>query len=494
MWRTLVLGIILALGCLSTEAQPPIRLFVTKHLPADSVDLQYYGKKHFLRGATTLLTLNTGVWSFDRFIKHGDYSYISFHTIKENFKHGFYWDNDELPTNMFMHPYHGNLYFNIGRANGFNFWQSSLFAFSGSFMWEFFMECEYPSTNDIIATPVGGMALGEVMFRASDLVLNDESRGWQRFGREAAAFLISPMRGVTRILNGDAWRHRSTTGRQFGIPNIVLEYSAGVRILEFKKPFLDTGVGYTSELNIEYGDRFEVVNAKPYDYFTFRLDLNIHSSQPVLGQLNIMGRLIGCDLVDKGEQKLNVGLYQHFDYYDSDTISSVAEAVPYQLAVPACFGGGIMYRGQEKYHWAFDAFAHANAVILGGVLSDHYHVDMRDYNMGSGFSIKSGINLVFNRDRFSFSAIYDYYRLFTWKGQASGEKMSQENYHALNAQGNPSATSFMIGETRAAVRLFERLYLVGSFSIYHRSTHYNALYPPVSTTTTATRLMLSYKF
>lgn len=29
-------------------------------------------------------------------------------------------------------------------------------------MWELFMECEYPSTNDIIATPIGGAALGEV--------------------------------------------------------------------------------------------------------------------------------------------------------------------------------------------------------------------------------------------------------------------------------------------------------------------------------------------
>ena len=73
-------------------------------------------------------------------------------------------------------------------------------------MWEFFMENEYPSLNDIVATPVGGMALGELTYRASDIVLKDDATGWERVGREAAAFLIAPTRGLTRIINGDAWR------------------------------------------------------------------------------------------------------------------------------------------------------------------------------------------------------------------------------------------------------------------------------------------------
>ncbi len=68
-------------------------------------------------------------------------------------------DNDHLNTNMFAHPYNGSLYFNAGRSNGYNFWQSELFAIGGSAMWEMFMECEYPSTNDIIATPIGWMPL-----------------------------------------------------------------------------------------------------------------------------------------------------------------------------------------------------------------------------------------------------------------------------------------------------------------------------------------------
>jgi hypothetical protein len=82
------------------------------------------------------------------------------HTIKKNLKGGFVWDNDQMGTNMFLHPYHGNLYYNSARSRGFNYWESGLFALGGSAMWELFMENEYPSINDIIATPIGGLSLG----------------------------------------------------------------------------------------------------------------------------------------------------------------------------------------------------------------------------------------------------------------------------------------------------------------------------------------------
>ena len=106
----------------------------------------------------------------------GDFAYISLNTIKENFKHGFIRDNDKLGTNTFLHPYNGNLYFNAARANGFNLRQSELFAIAGSAMWEMFMENEYPSTNDIIATPIGGAALGEVLYRPLTPFLTTDSR------------------------------------------------------------------------------------------------------------------------------------------------------------------------------------------------------------------------------------------------------------------------------------------------------------------------------
>ncbi|MCC8197124.1 MAG: DUF3943 domain-containing protein [Tannerellaceae bacterium] len=135
-------------------------------LPPDSADIHHYSssKKGFQAG-TTVFGINMDVWIFDRFIQKGDFAYINGHIIKENFRHGFIWDNDRMGTNMFLHPYHGSLYYNTARSNGYNYWQSGLFSLAGSTMWELFMECEYPSTNDIIATPLGGIALGEVFLQ-----------------------------------------------------------------------------------------------------------------------------------------------------------------------------------------------------------------------------------------------------------------------------------------------------------------------------------------
>ena len=150
----------------------------------DSADISRLEHKSFWRATAETAGLNIGLWTFDRYVQKGHYAYISWNTIKENFKHGFEWDNDHLATNMFAHPYNGSLFYNAGRSNGYNFWQSELFAIGGSAMWEMFMECEYPSTNDIIATPIGGAAIGEVLYPTSDLILDDRRTGANRLCRE----------------------------------------------------------------------------------------------------------------------------------------------------------------------------------------------------------------------------------------------------------------------------------------------------------------------
>ena len=61
-------------------------------------------------------------------------------------------DNDQFSTNLFAHPYHGNLYFNAARSNGLTFWESAPYAFAGSLMWEIAAEVEPPAINDLMAT------------------------------------------------------------------------------------------------------------------------------------------------------------------------------------------------------------------------------------------------------------------------------------------------------------------------------------------------------
>lgn len=162
------------------------------------------------QAAAEIIGTNIFVWSFNRFVTNEGFAQINGKTIKKNFKTGPVWDTDAFDTNLVAHPYHGSLYFNAARSNGLNFWQSAPFTLGGSLMWEFFMENEPPSTNDLIATTFGGIALGEITFRLSDIFLDYRTTGKERIGREVLAGVISPVRAVTRIINGDAWKKAET--------------------------------------------------------------------------------------------------------------------------------------------------------------------------------------------------------------------------------------------------------------------------------------------
>ena len=140
-----------------------------------------FTKKHPWKAAWQTFGINAGIWAFDRYALQEDFAKISFQTIRDNINTGFVWDNDQFSTNLFAHPYHGNLYYNTARSNGLNFWESAPYAFGGSLMWEVVAENEPPSMNDLIATTMGGIALGEFTYRMSSLVLDDSKRGFSRF-------------------------------------------------------------------------------------------------------------------------------------------------------------------------------------------------------------------------------------------------------------------------------------------------------------------------
>ena len=485
----LFIFIVLNLAC---QAQFMMRKDISpKQLP-DSIDIQYYNKKNGWAAAGQIFGLNMGIWAFDRYVANDDFARIGFKSIKTNLTEGFYWDNDQIGTNMFLHPYHGSMYFNAARSRGFNFWESGAFALGGSAMWELFMENEHPSINDIIATPVGGLALGEVLYRASDLALDDRTKGGERFKHEAIAFLISPMRGLTRIINGDAWKVRHTRGRQFGMPQISVEISAGIRVLELKDDFFDKGTGMSSIISVEYGDRYDNNNPKPYDYFTFDINLNVQKSQPVLGQVNIIGRLWATELLDSKKDFFNIGIYQHFDYYDSDTISSVSNEIPYKIAAPASFGVGLIHKSKRFSNWDFNSYIHVNGILLGASLSDHYRVDNRNYNLGSGFGGKAGVNISY-KDIIGVSAFINNFKIYTWKGYDRNLDLSTVDYNELNVQGDKSSATLTATGIKAQLKLRKSLYLTGIGTFYKRSTHYK-YYEDVYSTSAEGKILLTYKF
>lgn len=476
---------------LSAAASIPIRVDSVSCQAPDSADVAYYhGSKRYLTTAAEVVGFNTGLWAIDRWVCNSDFARISFKTIAANFREGFKWDNDQLGTNMFLHPYTGNLYYNAARSNGFNFWQSGLWALGGSALWEMCMENEYPSINDIISTPIGGMCIGEVTYRASDAIIDDRSTGAERVAREVGVFLVSPMRGLNRVLRGDAWRHRATSGRVFGTPAVRMEISTGVSVLDYRHDNSRTRVGGTLRVNLEYGNRYEVKSTKPYDYFIADVSLNMMKTQPMLQHFGVIGRLLARELAEDRDQHVSIGLFQHFDYYDTDTIKG--GEIPYKLGVPASVGAGVYYRDIERGRCVFDAYGHVNAVILGAIMSDHYRLGERNYNLAAGMSTKVGINFVFDRGRWGFSANNSLYLLWTWKGYSPFTDFATVDTRTLNVMGDRSRALFSVTSVRADLRLTRRLYLTLSLEHYLRVTHYRYA-PRVSSTSLGAELMLTYK-
>jgi hypothetical protein len=485
----------LVLMCFSLPAvrsQFPVRHLIAAPQSPHVQDSLFYSKKNRVAALVFSQGSNILLWAFNRYVAKAEYAYINGHTVKENFRKGFVWDNDHVGTNMFLHPYHGSIYFNAARANGLSFLQSGCFSLAGSLTWEMFMENEYPSINDIIATPVGGLILGETFYRLSDLILDDRRTGIGRLGSETAGFLISPMRGFIRIINGDAWRKRSTSGRQFGMPEVSIEFSVGIRGLELKDEIFDKGLGLATNINVEYGDRFDDETEKPYDYFTFNVDLNLQKSQPLLGKINATGRLYSVALTDSPKDFLSLGVYQHFDYYDSDVISAVSSYVPYRFCAPASFGLGLVYENKRRRKWKTDCFYHLNTVLIGASLSDHYVVENRNYNLASGFSWQLGINLS-NRKNFGASLHYEGFRFFTRKGYDKNIDWNSINPKTLNAQGDESQAISQAIQFKTELKLTNDLWLTGTYSNYFRRTDYK-YFDNVFSHTSEGKLMLTRKF
>ena len=451
-------------------------------------------KKHPWKAALEAFAINVGVQCFDQFVMNEEFAKISFHSIKHNIETGFVWDNDQFSTNLFAHPYHGGLYFNAARSHGMNFWESVPYSFCGSLMWETTCEIEPPAINDLMATTIGGVCLGEVTYRISDLVYDDRLRGFPRFWREFLGTLICPIKGLNRILSGDAWRVRGRYYKyhDYGRSPVSFSASAGYRYLADNNTlFRGEGNPYV-RFNLVYGDPFDGATTKPYDYFTLDATFGLSSNQPFITGLHLLGRLWSVPVeVSKGTE-MEFGIFQHFNYYDSQPVKDGTSLVPYRISEAASVGPGIIYRFPQVGNLTkLEQRIFVDGILLGGSLTDYYNVIDRDYNMGSGYSVKAISLMEFGKVA-SFQIGADYYRIFTWKGY-EGKDLATTDPLYLNAQGDKGNASLLVVNARFGLALSNRLKLDFNVSNYWRDTHYS-YHDDVRSKTFDLSLGLQYQF
>ncbi len=334
--------------------------------------------QNFGRAALEVVGVNTAVWLYDRFIRAGggEGFRVGLDSWIENIKNGFEWDDNSFSTNQFAHPYHGSLYFNAARSNGYGFWESMPFTFAGSFMWEYFSETHHPSVNDWIATSVGGIALGETLWRLSSALLDNTATGSERRWREVGAFAINPMRGFNRLLTGEASRVHANPPDRF--PNAISSHlEVGLRTIgEEAFGESDTTRAFI-ELEFDYGDPFAGDLEKPYDHFDFALQVNFKDKSSI-GRAQVKGLLAGLTVRETENSHHIIAAFQHFDFISNNAYELGGQSV----------GASYLSRFETERGLVLRSALHLNVILLGAAKSDYLNFSGREYDYGPGFGFK----------------------------------------------------------------------------------------------------------
>lgn len=432
---------------LSTSEQNLLSFFHdTSYVPDPELVKKYNPKKPLWIPFTEALGLNIGIWAFNRYVTDAHHAYISWESMKNNFKHGWDWDADALLVNMWGHPFQGSIYYNFARSSGYGYWPSLGVTAFGSLQWEFFMETEPAAINDFIMTSFGGAMYGEMFYRLSNLIINESLSGGKRTWREIGAGVYNPGRLFNRLIYGRAGR--KTDYQLYQKESNMGELTIGGNYVAEGTDLKNADKNRVIALEFLYGQLFDKRTYKPMDHFQFYTLLNFGGKQPGLGQFRIFGVLLAKQKRYESGNKFLYGLFQYIDYMHNN----VYEIAGYSV------GPGIGFRTAENKPHAFVGLMNASFMPMGGANSDYapnYKVEALDsartYNMGMGASARL--------DMYWFFPIGDF-----------NLKFSYWWVHTLH--GAPGDEYIGIWQPKVRFNIIGRWYLGLQYLLYHRIGRY----------------------
>jgi hypothetical protein len=423
-------------------------------------------KKSHIKSFIATLAIDGSIWAIDRYIGKTDFSIICTESIRKNFHCGFRWDNDGFETNMFDHPAHGSFNFNSCNYNGLNYWESLPYSVLSSLVWEMFLENEPPSVNDLLSSTIGGLALGETTGRIGQILRTPYQRGLKRIGSETLNFLITPSVSLQRMINGEMWEIKKNA-------NIIqipadIQIGAGLDYFADNKLAGKDAYKVAISFNVNYNDPFKLKKIKPFDHFKLKTRLNILGNQPIRNKLNIEAVIYGKKIDLPDENKIFIGIFQHYNYYNTDTVTVRDPAIPYQIAAPASYGLGLLHNNVSN-NIDFNTEVYVSAVLIGAGKTDHYNVKKRNYNLGAGYSGKIHTSAII-KDKAKFGLDLEYYRLFTWKGIPQDMVITDENLFSF--QGDRGNAIHILVNPGLQITLFKKLSLGIEMLYYSRKNQY----------------------
>jgi hypothetical protein len=298
----------------------------------------------------------------NEYIHDSDYVQVSPRTWWRNLDRGFEYDQNKFDTNNFYHPWNGALFYSTGRSTGLGFWGSSSLAVAGSFLWECCGETLKMSTNDVISTSLGGIAMGEMIHRLGSVILDNRDRGVSRVLREASIFPFDIVRGFNRGLFRDQyrapnpeepldWRPRRLGGLvSLGARRVGNEGELGGEGAK-TAPFVD--------LFVAYGSVFDNERRRPYDSFWMQTQINFTDDVDPAGLMTIRGDVFSKPFGAPGARKGAIALVQHFDYVNQRTYEFGAQSL----------GLGLSHRVRFSPKTRLELHADLLGTVLGSINS-----------------------------------------------------------------------------------------------------------------------------
>jgi hypothetical protein len=408
-----------------------------------------------------MMAINIFVWAVGQYPLDGEWTYINLDTMQHNLRYWFEWDPNYFNNNFIAHPYHGSLYYNAGRTNGLDYWGSSLLAFSGSFIWEVFMEHHRPSISDVAMTTTGGMFLGETLFRYSSLVLDDSATGFNRVWREVVAGILNPIRVLNRLIFGDTGTTRSTHNQlRAPVHGWIHVTGSGTSL---SPELSDAKSGGGAEFILVYGDPFEGREVKkPFDYFPIQFNLRRLSNNTYLS-IYAYSLLAGKNLSSKESQKHLIGVFQHYDFINLEIVKLGGTT----------FAGGIISNFQLSKKVRFMTLAHFGWMLMGASNNEYVVEDLRDYNYGTGYAAKLDLGL--DLQKFGNLLVrWGYWRIFTLEGAAGNDQL-------------------FLFQGKYMIPIWKGWGLGAQFTQYRRISHY-VDFPDVKKRLYQLRFSVSYRF
>jgi len=418
-----------------------------------------------------IVGINIFTWSLNYYVRDADFAAVYPKTWWNNISNGFEYDGNLFSTNMIDHPYHGSTYYNASRSNGIDFWGSLPLTLVGSLMWECCGERHPMAFNDVVNTTLGGVALGEALYRSSSTVLSNEATGAGRVGREAAAFLMNPLRGFNRAISGHMFHVTPNPADPDDRTPDYFRFSldAGYRAVNPDSDLRDDVTGGVFRFRMDFGSPFVGRRRGAFDVFEF--DMTLYTGdRNIFGAMAVRGNLLTRD-VKRGDSSDHVwAIVQSYEYDDNSAYQFGDQNVGVRLeslwrlggtstAVTRVQGGAILFGTLDS--------------ALRPIMETPSGWDLRPFDYTTGFDGRVEGEL--NVGRFNGGA--------AWRSSW----MTSVNHTSVN--GGNAYHWIHQGRLTAQLRLGESLGLGGEFRLWVRDSSYSiALFDGVRETVPELRL------